>query len=177
MDDGGFERTWRPFPGVGSVPLLRFMSWLDASCSLTSPLEGVPLVPTDEIFMLGVPLGSKSKNADFVKHKLFSRLDKVTDRLKDFDDSQSALFLLRVSFGIVRATHFMRTTPLTDWTEESAHFDLQIRTAAAILGFTFEDESSYLQACLTPSLGGLGLRRTAVHADTAYVASFLGGKV
>ena len=68
----------------------------------------------------------------------------------------------------------MRTTPLADWTEQSTNFDLEIRTAAeAILGFTFEDDTSYLQACLTPSLGGLGLRRTAVHADTAYAASFL----
>ena len=68
----------------------------------------------------------------------------------------------------------MRTTPLPDWVEESARFDVEIRTAAeAILGFQFEDETSYLQACLTPSLGGFGLRRTAVHADAAYAASFL----
>jgi len=100
--------------------------------------------------MLGVPLGSKAKNAAFVQNKLFSRLDKVVEQLKDFDDSQSAFFLLRVSFSIVRATHFMRTTPLADW----ARFDLVIRsTAETILGFTFEDDCSYLQACLTPSLG------------------------
>ena len=124
--------------------------------------------------MLGVPLGSQAKNAEFVQRKLFSRLDKTVDRLKDFDDSQSAFFLLRVSFSIVRAVHFMRTTPLPDWVEESARFDVEIRTAAeAILGFQFEDETSYLQACLTPSLGGFGLRRTAVHADAAYAASFL----
>jgi len=142
-------------------------SWLDASCNLPSPIKDVPLVPTEEIVMLGVPLGSKSKNAAYVERKLFSRLDKVTDKLKDFDDSQSAFYLLRVSFSIVRATHFMRTTPLSNWTSEALKFDSEIRTAAeAILGFTFEDESSYLQACLTPSLGGLGLRRTVVHADS-----------
>ena len=101
--------------------------------------------------MLRVPLGSKSKNAAYVERELFSRLDKVTDKLKDFDDSQSAFYLLRVSFSIVRATHFMRTTPLSNWTSEALKFDSEIRTAAeAILGFTFEDESSYLQACLTP---------------------------
>ena len=68
----------------------------------------------------------------------------------------------------------MRTTPLPDWVEESARFDVEIRTAAeAILGFQFEDDTSYLQACLTPSLGGFGLRQTAVHANAAYSASFL----
>ena len=89
--------------------------------------------------MLGVPLGSKAKNAEFVQRKLFSRLDRTVDRLKDFDDSQSAFFLLRVSFSIVRAVHFMRTTPLADWSAESVRFDNEIRTAAeAILGFPFE---------------------------------------
>jgi hypothetical protein len=124
--------------------------------------------------MLGVPLGSQAKNAEFVQRKLFSRLGKTVDRLKDFDDSQSAFFLLRVSFSIVRAVHFMRTTPLSDWVEESARFDVEIRTAAeAILGFQFDDDTSYLQACLTPSLRGFGLRQTAVHANAAYSASFL----
>src|ERR1700712_6041039 len=70
-------------------------SWLDPTCSTPCPIGGIPLVPTDEIFMLGVPLGSKAKNAAFVRSKLFSRLDKVTDKLKDFEDSQSAFFLLR----------------------------------------------------------------------------------
>ena len=161
MDDGGIVADVETLSKVWSLletrcPALGLSvnrkkcewSWLDASCPLLSPLEGVPLVPTDEIFMLGVPLGSKSKNAKFIQNKLFSRLDKVTDRLTGFDDSQSALFLLRISFGIVRATHFMRTTPLADWVEEAARFDLEIRTAAeAILGVTFEDDTSYLQAC------------------------------
>ena len=48
--------------------------------------------------MLGVPLGSQAKNAEFVQRKLFSRLDKTVDRLKDFEDSQSAFFLLSFFF-------------------------------------------------------------------------------
>ena len=40
-----------------------------------------------------------------------------------------------------------------------------------ILGFPFSD-SSYAQACLTPKLGGLGLRKTVEHADFAYQASW-----
>jgi hypothetical protein len=32
--------------------------------------------------------------------------------LVDFEDSQAASYLLRVSYSIVRAVHFMRTTPL-----------------------------------------------------------------
>ncbi len=61
--------------------------------------------------MLGVPLGSDEKVAAYVESKLFSRLSAMVNRLVEFDDTQSAFFLLRVSFTIVRAVHFMRTTP------------------------------------------------------------------
>ena len=67
------------------------------------------------------------------------------------------MFLLRVSFGIVRVTHTMRTTPLDHWREIAVEFDQGVRAAAeAILGLVFDDRA-YDQACLTPSLGGLGL--------------------
>jgi hypothetical protein len=88
------------------------------------------------------------------------------------DDSQSALYLLRLSYGIVRATHHMRCTPLLHWEEEAVQFDRDIRHAAeAILGTVFDDRA-YAQATLTPSLGGLGLRRVTEHADAAFAASW-----
>jgi len=88
--------------------------------------------------------------------------------LSDFEDTQSAFFLLRTSFNIVRATHFMRTTPLALWAAEAAKFDGLVRRAAGdILGFPLSDQS-YLQASLTP---GMGLRRAVVHADSAFAAS------
>ena len=94
------------------------------------------------------------------------------ERLQDLNDSQSALFLLRISYGIVRATHFMRTTPLVHWETHAVEFDQGVRQAAeAILGVVFDDRA-YSQACLTPSLGGLGLRRVAEHADCAFAASW-----
>ena len=70
----------------------------------------IALVPTDEIQMLGVPLGSDTKAATYVGRKLLNRLAMMVNRLADFDDIQSAFFLLRTSFNIVRATHFMRAT-------------------------------------------------------------------
>jgi hypothetical protein len=94
------------------------------------------------------------------------------ERLQDLNDSQSALFLLRVSYGIVRATHFMRTTPLVHWESHAAEFDRGVRQAAeAILGMVFDDRA-YAQAALTPSLGGLGLRRVVERADGAFAASW-----
>ena len=132
----------------------------------------IAVVPTDEIQMLGVPLGSDEKTADYVEKKLFSKLKTMIDRLTDFDDIQSAFFLLRISFSIVRAPHFMRTTPLSKWTEQAKKFDQQIWDAAqSILGVPIGTQS-WRQACLTPRLGGLGLRRIVDHADIAFSASW-----
>ena len=69
----------------------------------------IELIATNEIQMLGVPLGSDEKVAAYVEKKLLHRLKAMVERLADFDDIQSAFYLLRVSFSIVRATHFMRT--------------------------------------------------------------------
>ena len=155
-------------------PKKREWSWLDAKRKEQCPLEkeGVVLVPTEEICILGVPLGSSSWSAAFVKKGLFSRVKVAMERLKNLNDSQSALYLLRVSYGIVRATHFMRTTPLVQWKELAVEFDQEVRAAAeAILGVLFDDRA-YDQASLTPSLGGLGLRRVVDHADAAFAASW-----
>ena len=86
MDDGGIVATvpvllqvWRLLrekgPGLGLLLNAKKCewSWLNASSTAECPLkdEGVPLVPTSEICMLGVPLGSSSFSASFVHERLF----------------------------------------------------------------------------------------------------------
>ncbi len=51
--------------------------------------------------------------------KLLGRLQQTVDRLVDFEDSQAASYLLRVSYSIVRAVHFMRTTPMELWEKQA----------------------------------------------------------
>jgi hypothetical protein len=122
--------------------------------------------------MLGVPLGSDGFVSEFVEKKLLGRLQNTVNKLVDFEDSQAALYLLRVSYSIVRAVHFMRTTPLPQWHEQAVKFDGMIRQASEdILGFSMTDET-FAQACLTPTLGGLGLRKSVEHADLAFSASW-----
>jgi hypothetical protein len=65
----------------------------------------------------------------------------------------------------------MRTTPLSHWRSIAASFDSSIRkTFESIVGFPLTDEA-YTQACLTPKLGGFGLRQVVAHADGAFNAS------
>ena len=55
--------------------------------------------------MLGVPLGSDDFVSEFAERELLPTTKKVVEKLIEFEDSQSALYLLRLSYGIVRANH------------------------------------------------------------------------
>jgi hypothetical protein len=185
MDDGGIigdveflKKVWKLLkergPALGLIlnPSKCEWSWLDPDCTEPCPIEGVAFVPHSEIQMLGVPLGCDEFVSGFVEKKLLGRLQKTVDSLVEFEDSQAASYLLRVSYSIVRAVHFMRTTPLEKWKLQAVQFDNMMRKAIqSILGFPMSD-LAFAQACLTPKLGGLGLRRVAEHADLAYQASW-----
>ena len=193
MDDGGIvgdvellTKVWEliktkgPALGLHLNPSKCEWSWLNSNCTLPCPIRlenvsdeaQVKLVPTSEIQMLGVPLGSPEFVNDFVRVKLLGKLDSTVQKLVEFEDSQAALFLLRISFSIVRAVHFMRTTPLAQWRDQAVTFDAKVRDAAeTIIGRPMTDRA-YIQAGLTPTLGGLGLRKTVEHADVAYAASW-----
>ena len=193
MDDGGIigdvellKKVWNLLQtrGLHLNPLKCEWSWLDPDCNEPCPIRvdgvsdenQVKLVPRSEIQMLGVPLGSDSAVSAVVEKKLLGRLLKTVRRLEKFEDTQAASYSLRVSFSIVRAVHFMRTTPLDQWREQAVKFDGMIRNAIEkILGFPMDDPT-FAQACLTPRLGGLGLRRVVEHADLAYHASWYEAK-
>jgi hypothetical protein len=193
MDDGGIvgdvellKRVWEilktrgPALGLHLNPSKCEWSWLDPECTLAYPirLDGVgeenqvKLVPHSEIQMLGVPLGDTDFVSEFVEKKLLGRLQETVAKLVEFEDSQAATYLLRVSYSTVRAVHFMRTTPLSQWREQGVKFDTMVRTAAErILSFPMS-ERTFAQAALTPKLGGLGLRKSIEHAGFAYTASW-----
>jgi hypothetical protein len=124
MDDGGIVGTpellrevWKILktegPPVGLIlnPTKCEWSWLDPKCKEPCPIDQVAFVPTSEIQMLGVPLGSDDFVAKIVEGKLMGTTVKVMAKLAAFEDPQVAMYLLRISYGIVRANHFMRTTP------------------------------------------------------------------
>ncbi len=122
--------------------------------------------------MLGVPLGSDTVVSQHVKNKLMTTAAKVMAKLVEFDDSQAAMYLLRLSYGIVRANHFMRTTPLPQWKEIAEKFDECVRDAVVqILGTTLPGDA-YAQTCVSTRFGGLGIRRVVDHADVSFACSW-----
>jgi len=165
-------KTDGPPLGLQLNPTKCEWSWLNAECDLPCPLEQVALVPTTNIQMLGVPLGDDDFVAGYVEGKMLSSTVKVMAKLAEFEDPQAAMYLLRISYGIVRANHFMRTTPLPQWSQVAVKFDECVReTVAQILGTTFPGES-YAQACVSTKIGGLGVRRVTEHASGAFSASW-----
>jgi len=96
--------------------------------------------------MLGVSLGSSAFVADFVQARLLQPCDSVMSKLADFEDTQAAMYLLRLSYGIVRANHFMRTTPLPLWANQASKFDARVRQTV-ILGCAFTQESMIKRVC------------------------------
>jgi hypothetical protein len=187
LDDGGLVgtseqllRAWDllcdegPALGLFVNPGKCEWSWLDPACSEECPIvrqaSGIQVVPTDEITMLGIPLGSPVFNARYVEYKLNKRTSPVLKKLAQFEDPQAAIYLLRVSNSIVKAGYFMRTTEIQDWSVQARAFDQEVvATAENILAIPLANN---VQIRLAPSKGGLGLRRVSDHAPGAFVASW-----
>ena len=66
----------------------------------------------------------------------------------------------------------MRTTPLVQWKEQALRFDSMMRRAIESILASPMSNDTYAQACLTPRLGGLGLRKVEDHAALAFHASW-----
>ena len=127
--------------------------------------------------MLGVPLGSQEFVEKFVERELLDTAEGVMNKLIEFEDTQAAIFLLRLSFGIVRANHFIRTTPLSLWSKQAKEFDTLVgQTVFQCLGLKPTDEA-HEQASVSTTIGGLGIRRTMDHAKGAFTASWFEGQV
>jgi len=57
----------------------------------------IPLTPINELSILGVPLGPPNLASPFFNKKLIDGLVPLLNKLIEFEDSQAASFLLRVS--------------------------------------------------------------------------------
>src|SRR5690349_6537695 len=102
--------------------------------------------------MLGVPLGDDEFVSGYVDKELIVTAKKFMKDVADFEDTQIGMYLLRISFGIVRAVHFMRTTPFHQWSSQA------LTTKFGTLSLT---PQAYKQAA---SRAGLGMRRITDHA-------------
>ena len=97
-------------PELGFIlnPMKCEWTWLDSSRADPCPLSAVQLVELDKVDLLGVPFGTKW-SSEYVRSKLLKSKE-VMDKLAELEDTQVAFYMLKNSYNIVKATHFMRTT-------------------------------------------------------------------
>ena len=117
----------------------------------------VKVVPHSEIQMLGVPLGSDEFVADFVQKKLIGRLGSTVNQLIEFEDLLSLRPL--ASCASCAPLPYASGGPRLLW-------------YVMLLSPAFLCLTAYAQAALTPTLGGLGLRRAVEHAAGTFAASW-----
>ena len=103
-------------------------------------------------------------NSEFVEKKLMKRLSRTVTALSEFEDSQAAFYLLRVSYSIVQnsALHADHATGALAGPRQ------ELRQADAQGGGDHprhSPEHSYKQSCVTPKLGGMGMRKVEEHAE------------
>ncbi|CAM1324600.1 Uncharacterised protein r2_g3335 [Pycnogonum litorale] len=97
-------------------------------------------------------------------------LNRFSDRLALLS-SHEALFLLKNCFSIPRLLYTLRTSPAWKCNDILAEFDKRLKFSLSALTNTKLDQVQWGQASLPVSMGGLGLRRSADIALSAFLSS------
>jgi hypothetical protein len=142
--------------------------WVPLGNNLECPFCGVPTHVNFEV--LGAPIGDPIYTNETV-NAIFCGFEKILKALPDLHHSQSATMLLRYCFSFCKAVYIMRTVPPPLYDGAAEGFDKRIKACFdAILGTTL-NPNAWIQAQLSPSLSGFGLRSVIEHAPGAYLAS------
>lgn len=140
----------------------------DATVALPPLLADYTRVEPDMLSLLGAPLftGGALDGALAVHCDTFQR---ALVRLRQLP-SQNALILLRSSFGASKLSYILRCSPCSDHPALGTLDGLMRTGLESIVNCTLND-IQWLQAALPIRDGGLGLRRVASLASSAYLAS------
>ena len=127
---------------------------------------------TPNLTILGAPIGDVAFCSSFIASKraaasiLLSLLAKLGSC-----DPQIALILLRMCGGFTKSDHVAQLTPPSLALDELHAFDQQVRHTFTECQDIHTTDSSWKQAQLSSSTGGLGLRSLAHHSTAAFIAS------
>jgi hypothetical protein len=140
--------------------------------AVMSAFSGLQVIAREQATLLGTPIGS----VDLINSILTLKLEKLKlmgERLQHLS-CQDALLILRHSLAIPKVLYILRTAPcfLSDQLEA---FDGVLRSILSqVLNIDLSQEMAWMQASLPIRVGGLGVRRAAQLAPSAYLASAAG---
>ena len=129
-----------------------------------------PEVPicSDGFELLGSPIGPSS----YCESSVLKRVNKVQEaliNLRDLHDSQMETILLHSCLSLPKIAFALRTcAPQTSF---DPHWKLSTTRLGRLYLTRPLPDWSWLKASLPSSLGGLNLRRAALHAPAAYISS------
>ena len=124
------------------------------------------------IVILGVPIGDLEFCSNYISNKcasaklLLRKLEEVGAQ-----DAQVALVLLRLCGSFCKLAHLARATPPSLSIKALELFDIDVRHCFSQCTAVDTSDEAWLQAQLSLSRGGLGLRSLSSHAAAAYIAS------
>jgi hypothetical protein len=140
------------------------------SALLTDPDTGKNRVLTDGFELLGAAVGGDAFCEEYASEKA-AKAKVLLEQLPKLEDPQVALRLLRLCGGHCKLVHSMRVTPPQQQLDALRGFDQDVRDSFCAITGLLPDDASWDQACRSFHHAGLGLRKTALHAPAAYVAS------
>ena len=140
------------------------------SAILTDPDTGVSRVLTDGFELLGAAVGSNAFCEAYASEKA-AKAKVLLEHLPKLEDPKVALRLLRLCGGYCKLVHSMRMTPPQQQLGALQGFDQDVRDSFCAITGLLPNDPSWDQACQSFHHAGLGLRKTALHAPEAYVAS------
>jgi hypothetical protein len=134
---------------------------------------GIKRIYNEDLTLLGSPINKESMEKIMLP-KLES-LKLMTSRLETID-SHEALFLLKNAFSIPKLTYFMRTSHLFLEPHILEKFDKVLQESLQTILNTKLDESSWNQASLPVTFGGIGVRKSQDVALPAFISSVYGAQ-
>ena len=141
------------------------------SVDLAAFPSGFQLNTSGQFSILGAPIGSASFCESFTSTKRIETAKPLLHQIAELPDPQTGLLLLRDCASWCKFSFSTRVTPPASITQASANFDNEIRHCLESMCTGPLSPDAWLQASLSTSSGGLGLRHSARHGPAAYAIS------
>ena len=143
-----------------------------ASDAIFEVLPALRVVSLDDAELLGSPIGNSESISQAI-HRKCEKLKLLKSRLCLLY-AHDALLLLRHTFAIPKLLYILRTAPC--FQSHSVYvFDSILRSAVSeITNICLDDEHVWFQSSLPVANGGIGIRRAAELAPSAFLASAAG---
>jgi hypothetical protein len=121
--------------------------------------------------LLGAPIGDATFCEGYTHAQRVSKTFPLLEALANLGDAQTSLLLLRQCASYCRLVYATRATPSIGLAPALIAFDSAVRACLETACTGPLTAEAWLQATLSTSHGGLGLRAVATHAAAGYAAS------